>query len=1032
VWTLAAGTAQADEFDEIRAMADPERVSPEAFTAPGHFQPSPDLAIVPLPSEHFTPVGEDRSVDTVILHFTSGRYVEPDDPYPVDLNWKIFNFYRVSSHFMISRDGAIFQLVRESDRAWHAGGSKMPAPDNREGVNDFSIGIEVIGIHGEAYTDAQYESVIALVRDIRQRHAVPLTNVLGHEHIAGERAVSLGLRRSAKVDPGPSFDWRRVMEGVAAVTRPEEPTRAEGVVSGTVYRDVNGNGVRDEGEAGWPGAGVSDGVSIALTDDQGRYRLEASAEAMELVFVIQPAFCRLSPDFFRRVKDIEDQSAVDFGLVPAPRSTGPLTFAQVSDVHVGRREDFARFLDALQEVDNHPAPIDFIIATGDLVNRGGRDEQLETYAEVAARAERPWMHCFGNHDSDEGSGGTTWYRQFLGPDFYSFDRGECHFVVRNSIFVTDVMERWIEEDIRLFGGGKTLIVLQHYPPTEAEQYRQLADMGVRAVISGHWHSTRVVPFEQMLSINTPTFMMGAIDVSPSGFRLVTVDDETVTTRFIYGRTGRVLTVQSPAERLEVIAPVEEVWSVAHDSESDVTSAEYEITGPLGASGESWRGALEKVSPLAWMADVAPAIRTPGSHRVTVRGTDGRGDSWSESQAFAVLDSRHREGIYPSDTPWLQHMGGPAHLGQTELSFETPMRVEWIASSGVSIDFGSPVTDRERVYVGLRNRDNAEHNGVAAHDIRTGNRVWFAPTQTAITHTVATDGERVYASDHGGRVYGLDCETGEVAWTYDLGDSTLRWVYAAPCLFEANLICGSSKYLANLDPSTGEERWAIEPGGEFISSYASPAVADGVVVIGGVWQRFNGERVHSIAAYALEDGEMLWAARSYGLHGSPTIFEGRVHTMDIQGKFRVHDLHTGELLWQRDLGGGWATTTPAIDPGSGTLVTAGGDGLIHAFDLGEEREIWRFQTGESRFRMSSYQPGFQSVVGPPLIAGDRVFLGSADGHLRALDLRTGEEIWGHDFGVPTLSAPCPSGDRLLVTALDGNLVCLRSGRGPQAR
>jgi N-acetyl-anhydromuramyl-L-alanine amidase AmpD/outer membrane protein assembly factor BamB/predicted phosphodiesterase len=1022
---LASG-GRAAEIDDIRAEPDPVRVPASEFTAPGHHQPSAHLNIRPLPIEHFTPGDGEREIDTVVLHFTSGINVQPDDPYELVLNWKIFQHYSVSSHYMVERDGTINQLVRESDVAWHAGGSKLPAPDNREGANAFSIGIEIIGIHGEPFEDAQYESVIALVRDIRQRHPVPLTNVLGHEHTGGQRTVEMGIRRSAKIDPGPSFDWTRVMEGIAEITRPNEAKLAETAIEGTVYRDANGNGVRDAGEAGWPGVGVSNGDSIVLTDEQGHYRLEPSDEAMEIIYVLQPNSVELTHRFYTRVEEIADSSKVDFGMRPAPVHQGPLQFAQVSDVHVGRRTDFARFLKALEEVDNYPAPLDFLVATGDLVNRASVDEEIETYAAVSERSVRPWMHCFGNHDSDRGTSGTLWYRRFLGPDYYSFDRGDVHFVVRNSVIAEyDVMDRWIEEDIRLFGQGKTVVVFQHYPPTTADQYEHFANLGARAVVSGHWHSNRIVPYEELLSINTPTFMMGAIDVSPSGFRLITIADDTVTTRFIHGGTGSVLAVQNLADTLEVEAPVGQIWAAVHDSANDVESARFAI-------GEGPSGALEMISPLAWAAPIDPPISNLGPHSVQVVYTDARGDEHSVEQEFEVRAPPASD-QKPAPTAWPMAFGGPEHQGNTDLTFKTPMRMDWIASSGVSIDFGSPVTDGERVYIGLRNRDltgaDLGNNGVAAHDLVTGERLWFAPTMTAITHTVATDGELVYASDQGGRVYAFDVETGATVWTYDLEDPTLRWVYAAPCLVDGHLICGSSKVLACVDPKTGEEHWSINPGGEFISSYASPAVADGVVVMGGVWQRFGGERLHSIGAHSLESGELLWVGTSHGLHGSPMIFESRVHTMDIQGVYRVHDLHSGELIAEHGLQGGWSTTTPAIDPDSGILVTAGADGVIYAFDTRADRELWRFHTDSSQFRMSPYQYGFNPVMGAPLIArgalGDLVFIGGGDGRLRALDLRTGRQEWSHDFGVPTVSGPCPTGDRLLVTALDGNLFCLRS-------
>ncbi|MCW1887013.1 N-acetylmuramoyl-L-alanine amidase [Luteolibacter flavescens] len=129
----------------------------------------------------------------------------------------------VSCHYMIDREGQVFRLVPESLAAWHAGVSKMPAPDDRTKVNDFSIGIELIGMHpsnyprladpekGKGYTPEQYESLRSLLLNICGRH--PITHVVGHDEIAGDSAISRGIQRDIpKTDPGPDFDWSRVRQ----------------------------------------------------------------------------------------------------------------------------------------------------------------------------------------------------------------------------------------------------------------------------------------------------------------------------------------------------------------------------------------------------------------------------------------------------------------------------------------------------------------------------------------------------------------------------------------------------------------------------------------------------------------------------------------------------------------------------------------------------------------------------------------------------------------------------------------------------
>jgi len=107
---------------------------------------------------------------------------------------------KVSSHFLVRRDGALVQFVPTERRAWHAGVSRWRG---RERCNDFSIGVELEGLDDGPFADAQYEALIRLVTALRARH--PLRDIAAHSDIAPGR----------KTDPGPFFDWPRLLAGVA-------------------------------------------------------------------------------------------------------------------------------------------------------------------------------------------------------------------------------------------------------------------------------------------------------------------------------------------------------------------------------------------------------------------------------------------------------------------------------------------------------------------------------------------------------------------------------------------------------------------------------------------------------------------------------------------------------------------------------------------------------------------------------------------------------------------------------------------------
>jgi len=108
--------------------------------------------------------------------------------------------YGVSAHYLIDLKGTVWQLAREDQKTWHAGISRMPE-NGRESVNDFSIGIELIGTEETDFTQAQYQTLALLTKDIISRH--PVRYIYGHCDIAPGR----------KTDPW-GFDWFRYQQDI--------------------------------------------------------------------------------------------------------------------------------------------------------------------------------------------------------------------------------------------------------------------------------------------------------------------------------------------------------------------------------------------------------------------------------------------------------------------------------------------------------------------------------------------------------------------------------------------------------------------------------------------------------------------------------------------------------------------------------------------------------------------------------------------------------------------------------------------------
>jgi AmpD protein len=110
---------------------------------------------------------------------------------------------KVSAHLLIRRDGELVQYVPFNLRAWHAGESSY---EGCSACNDFSIGVELEGQDDEAYTDAQYAQLAAVLQVL-----IETFPHLSAGRIAGHCDVAPGR----KTDPGPAFDWRILRQRLA-------------------------------------------------------------------------------------------------------------------------------------------------------------------------------------------------------------------------------------------------------------------------------------------------------------------------------------------------------------------------------------------------------------------------------------------------------------------------------------------------------------------------------------------------------------------------------------------------------------------------------------------------------------------------------------------------------------------------------------------------------------------------------------------------------------------------------------------------
>ena len=149
------------------------------------------LKIIEYESPNCGPRRLGAVADMVVLHYTAMATAEAAlerlcDPDPA-----------VSAHYLIAPTGAVFALVPEDLRAWHAGAGRWGDVTD---VNSRSVGIELANTGATPFAAPQMLALEELLSGILGRHKIRPERVIAHSDMAPGR----------KSDPGPRFDWRRL------------------------------------------------------------------------------------------------------------------------------------------------------------------------------------------------------------------------------------------------------------------------------------------------------------------------------------------------------------------------------------------------------------------------------------------------------------------------------------------------------------------------------------------------------------------------------------------------------------------------------------------------------------------------------------------------------------------------------------------------------------------------------------------------------------------------------------------------------
>jgi outer membrane protein assembly factor BamB len=773
-------------------------------------------------------------------------------------------------------------------------------------------------------------------------------------------------------------------------------------VSGTVFVDRDGDGVFSAGDEPVPGVAVFYETAVfAVTNAQGAYALAFPTDG--IVWVRTPEGFSPEPSW-RAVAVANGNVTVDLPLRPSAVA-GPVVFVDAADSHLGITDaNEAAF--ALTQASALSRPPHFVTVVGDITNNTDAAEfQAFLQARSGAMGDLPFVPVVGNHDWQDGGAS---YRHVFGPPMYSFDSGGVHFIVLEYAAPEAEQLAFIARDLALPRSGTLVAAFLHAPPYEP-QASNLAAAGIDYLFTGHAHANRLIRHGTMIEVNTEPLIMGGIDYTPAGYRVVALEGNELRTAHHTLVNSPVLTLTFPPAQGTCIEAGEVPVIAAMELGPLTDGLELRVDGgpPM---------ALPRSGGWTYAARVELG---PGDHRLALSAA-------GITRTFRVCAAPPpvaRAGPGPS---WPQLGGSAGHLGYVGDPLPPPLHEVWAQPVGGHIFGGSPVVAGGSVIVPVVDLEDGRSGGVVAFDAVTGEKRWQALSGAAVRNAPAVHESSVVFASADGVVHAADLATGRSLWDVDIGAAgdLLSWLYAGPTIDDRGTVyIGGQRNLVALDAATGAVIWS-HPVGQTVWAVTLASAAVG----GGVGVTILGRGTDGVSGFDAGDGAALWSIAppiSTAIQASPVISADTVFLANLRSEVMALDLVTGQGRWATklyDRGGDLRyglVGTPAL--ADGLLVVPSPVDRLFGLDVASGQIRWEVSCLSSVIRPLPYgRAGTAAFLAAPAIAQDVVWAAAADGFLRAIDVVGGEVLWFQDLGTPLLSGPVPAPPFLYVGAYDGTL------------
>jgi len=171
----------------------------------------------------------------------------------------------------------------------------------------------------------------------------------------------------------------------------------------------------------------------------------------------------------------------------------------------------------------------------------------------------------------------------------------------------------------------------------------------------------------------------------------------------------------------------------------------------------------------------------------------------------------------------------------------------------------------------------------------------------------------------------------------------------------------------------------------------------------------------VLAYRASDGELIWRRPlAAPAHAPAALADDRVYVPTSNARIVALRVDNGEPIWERRLGG----APNEILALSERLYVGSVDNFFYCLMTEDGRIDWRWRTGGD-------------IIGEPIADERYVYFVALDNVLRAMDLKSGAQVWMRPLPVRPITGPVRAGTTILVAGQPAQLRAFAAKDGTPA-